>query len=106
MTELLSVDAVSKRFGGLAALDAVSLSVRVGEIYGLIAGAFGRGRTIGREQYRFYLGHRALSVRLMSWGAAGSGARQGWARPPWWPSDLRPIPAGGMARGRGTQNEG
>ncbi len=30
---LLRVVGVSKRFGGLAALDAVSLEVRVGEIY-------------------------------------------------------------------------
>ncbi|OYY95402.1 MAG: ABC transporter ATP-binding protein [Hydrogenophilales bacterium 28-61-23] len=41
---LLSVEKVTKRFGGLAALEDVSLSVRAGEIYGLI-GPNGAGKT-------------------------------------------------------------
>jgi branched-chain amino acid transport system ATP-binding protein len=41
---LLSVENVSKRFGGLAALENVSLSVKRGEIYGLI-GPNGAGKT-------------------------------------------------------------
>jgi branched-chain amino acid transport system ATP-binding protein len=41
---LLQASAVSKRFGGLAALSAVSLHIRDGEIYGLI-GPNGAGKT-------------------------------------------------------------
>lgn len=41
---LLEVDRVSKRFGGLVALDAVSLSVEQGEIVGVM-GANGAGKT-------------------------------------------------------------
>jgi branched-chain amino acid transport system ATP-binding protein len=41
---LLSVENVSKHFGGLAALDGISLSVNRGEIYGLI-GPNGAGKT-------------------------------------------------------------
>lgn len=41
---LLSVETVSKRFGGLLALERVSLNIRRGEIYGLI-GPNGAGKT-------------------------------------------------------------
>lgn len=44
MTHLLSIDEVGKQFGGLAALEGVSLSVQSGEIYGLI-GPNGAGKT-------------------------------------------------------------
>jgi branched-chain amino acid transport system ATP-binding protein len=44
MAALLAVENVTKRFGGLAALEGVSLSVAEGEIYGLI-GPNGAGKT-------------------------------------------------------------
>ena len=44
MTALLTVDRVTKRFGGISALEEVSLSVHQGEIYGLI-GPNGAGKT-------------------------------------------------------------
>lgn len=44
MTPLLALHHVSKRFGGLTAVDDVSMSIRRGEIYGLI-GPNGAGKT-------------------------------------------------------------
>ena len=44
MTTLLTVENVTKRFGGLSALEAVSLTVNAGEVYGLI-GPNGAGKT-------------------------------------------------------------
>ncbi len=44
MTTLLTVENVTKRFGGLSALEAVSLTVNSGEVYGLI-GPNGAGKT-------------------------------------------------------------
>ncbi|HGM7045428.1 TPA: ABC transporter ATP-binding protein [Serratia marcescens] len=44
MTPLLALNHVSKRFGGLTAVDDVSMSIRQGEIYGLI-GPNGAGKT-------------------------------------------------------------
>lgn len=44
MTPLLTLSHVSKRFGGLTAVDDVSINIHQGEIYGLI-GPNGAGKT-------------------------------------------------------------
>jgi branched-chain amino acid transport system ATP-binding protein len=63
---LLEVEAITKRFGGLTALSAVSFSIRAGEIYGLI-GPNGAGKTtlfnVLTGLYRHDEGHFRLAGR-------------------------------------------
>ena len=72
MTELLSVDKLSKRFGGLQAVQELSLSVHKGEILGLI-GPNGAGKT---TVFNLINGvHRPGSGRILFDGTDITGAK-------------------------------
>ena len=72
MTELLSVDKLSKRFGGLQAVQELSLSVHRGEILGLI-GPNGAGKT---TVFNLINGvHRPGSGRILFDGTDITGAK-------------------------------
>src|SRR3989344_929982 len=80
---LLRVDGVSRHFGGLTALDDVSLDIRAGEIYGLI-GPNGAGKTtlfnVLTGLYTPDTGHVWLRARKLSGQKPHEGAQQGVAR--------------------------
>ena len=80
---LLRVDGVSRHFGGLTALDDVSLDIRAGEIYGLI-GPNGAGKTtlfnVLTGLYTPDTGHVWLRARKLSGQKPHEVAQQGVAR--------------------------
>lgn len=76
MAELkIEVDAVSKRYGPVAALDAVSLSVRPGEFVALVGGS-GSGKTTLLKTLNRLVAPDAGAVRISGADAAGLAAHE------------------------------
>ena len=83
MRPLLSVDCLSKRFGGLTAVSEVSFAVERGEIFGII-GPNGAGKTtlfnVIAGHYRPSSGHVVFNGHNISGHASDDIARRGIAR--------------------------